>query len=944
MRKYLYAAILFCAVYARPCAAQMFPFSQRGSVQQTVAFTDIAIEYGRPTARGRALFGALVPWDSIWHPGADNATSIRFSHDVLLDGHALTAGTYSLWLIPRQRKAWTLIVNRSTNISHTPYPGAETDVMRLEITPDSSSYLETVSYSFPIVQRDEVVLRLQWGSVGIATRIKAPYRPETPDTVATISSTMTAALPARASSSPTGGASGSASRLERFTAWTQPTFPVAEYTARRARARTLLGPNDVLVVPSAEGTSGGETFRQLDDFEYLVGLELSRSTLVIDGQSGRSLLFMPRTDPRFENTARPNDFPGRPLLSDPALRALSGVDSVRSADELPAFLTGMSARHARVLTTTDRVGAAYTLMATLRMTKSVREIAALREAARITSVAIVRGASHVSPGVDERTLTGAFIADCMAHGAQRAAFAPIIKSGQNSLWPWRILGAHYDRRNRAMERGEMVIFDVGCERDHYVSDVGRTFPVGEHFSKRQRELVETVRAVSDAVIAAARPGATLAGLQRVATDAIPASAKPYMQAPLYFGHHIGLDAGDPALPDAVLGPGMVFTIEPWYYNHDEEVAAFVEDEILITATGSENLTAALPRSAEGLERMRQGRAADVADAAAGRVVTRDGVLSFSLDRGAAVVRTYDLLNGVEAAVTSVCSDATTAALSADDVSFVVHCGSGSRVQYVNTASYAVVARSAPLTKAIATRGVRTNVRRNEVLVLGTIHGEHRTSTKYSTTVLRQLLRAIRPDFVLTEIAPNRFDAAMSEFTRTGKITEARVVRFPEYVDVLIPLTKELRFTIVPTAGWSRPMDVYRTAALKRIEADPSRADEWRAYQQADRRADSLVALHGADNPYFINSTLYDSIQTDAHEPYNRLFNSELGPGGWDNINKAHFANIGRTLDQHRGEGRRFVITYGAGHKEWFMRELKKRDDIVIREVAPFLERIGAKHD
>ncbi len=184
MRKQLYAALVLAVVHAMPCHAQMFPFSQRGTVQQTVAFTDISIEYGRPTARGRALFGALVPWDSIWHPGADNATSIRFSHDVLIDGHALSAGAYSLWLIPRARKAWTLILNRATNISHTPYPGVDKDVMRLDITPDSSAYLEAVSYSFPIIQRDEVVLRLQWGSIGIATRIKAPYRPAAADTIA----------------------------------------------------------------------------------------------------------------------------------------------------------------------------------------------------------------------------------------------------------------------------------------------------------------------------------------------------------------------------------------------------------------------------------------------------------------------------------------------------------------------------------------------------------------------------------------------------------------------------------------------------------------------------------------------------------------------------------------------------------------------------------------
>lgn len=129
----------------------------------------------------------------------------------------------------------------------------------------------------------------------------------------------------------------------------------------------------------------------------------------------------------------------------------------------------------------------------------------------------------------ERTLTGAFTADCMTLGAQRDAFSPIIRSGPDSLWPWRILGAHYDRRNRTLRSGELVIFDVGCERDHYVSDVGRTFPVDSRFTPRQQELVQL--------------------------------ARKYMHT---------------------------------------------EDEVLITATGSENLTSRLPRDAIGLEALRQG--------------------------------------------------------------------------------------------------------------------------------------------------------------------------------------------------------------------------------------------------------------------------------------------------------------------------------------------------
>jgi Xaa-Pro aminopeptidase len=427
---------------------------------------------------------------------------------------------------------------------------------------------------------------------------------------------------------------------ERLADWTRPTFPAEEYATRRAAVVTRLKEDELLLVPSAEGTSAGETFRQDDDFEYLTGLEIPQSLLVIDGRARQSVLFVPKGDPRFDNPGRPNDFPGRPLQADSALRTLSAVDRVSLNSDLPAFLDSLVPRGARVLINlggrpsatpsgpamfgalspgptlaaylrTERptlaINDAYPLLAALRMVKSEREIAVMRRAAQITAAAIARGAARVGPGVAERTLTGAFVADCMAGGAQRAAFTPIIKSGPNSLWPWRILGAHYDRRNRVMAAGEMVIYDVGCELDHYVSDVGRTFPVSERFTLRQRELVDMVRRISDAVIAAAKPGTTMAGLQKTAAAAIPDGARPYMQAPLYFGHHLGLDSGDPFLATAPLMPGMILTIEPWYYNHLEAAAVFIEDEILITPTGRENLTAALPRDPDGLERLRQNR-------------------------------------------------------------------------------------------------------------------------------------------------------------------------------------------------------------------------------------------------------------------------------------------------------------------------------------------------
>jgi len=162
---------------AGPARAQGYPFSQRGSVTQMVAFTEISVTYGRPVARGRALFGALVPWDSVWHPGADSATRITFTHDVVLEGKPLRAGEYSLWLIPRATKPWTLIVSRAAHVFHKPYPGERFDVLRLDVTPEQVSPVESFAIYFPEVLRDEAVMRLHWGTTALALHIKAPFKP-----------------------------------------------------------------------------------------------------------------------------------------------------------------------------------------------------------------------------------------------------------------------------------------------------------------------------------------------------------------------------------------------------------------------------------------------------------------------------------------------------------------------------------------------------------------------------------------------------------------------------------------------------------------------------------------------------------------------------------------------------------------------------------------------
>ncbi len=394
-----------------------------------------------------------------------------------------------------------------------------------------------------------------------------------------------------------------------------------------------------MLVPSGDGVTHGTTYRQEDGFNYFVGLELPNSMLFLDADAGTSTLFLPDRDYRFDNPDRRNDFPGRPLGTDPSVVERAGTTDARSIDQLAEALTALEAEGRTVWVDLGRVGDvvprapglaggveppdalvlalnaahpgltlanAFPEVARLRMVKSPLEIAAMRAAADATAGAIAHAARSVRVGVDERRLEGAFEFACKEAGSQRLAFSSIIKSGENSLWPWRVLAAQYDRRNRALEDGDLVIFDVGCEVDYYGSDVGRTFPANGRFSPRQRQILEMVTGVADAIIEAVRPGTTLVELRYLAEAAIPAPERRRMQTGSFYGHHVGLAVGDPALLDAPLEPGMVFTVEPWYYNHEEGIAVFVEDQVLVTEEGAEVLTRALPRDPAGLERLVAG--------------------------------------------------------------------------------------------------------------------------------------------------------------------------------------------------------------------------------------------------------------------------------------------------------------------------------------------------
>jgi hypothetical protein len=150
----------------------------------------------------------------------------------------------------------------------------------------------------------------------------------------------------------------------------------------------------------------------------------------------------------------------------------------------------------------------------------------------------------------------------------------------------------------------------------------------------------------------------------------------------------------------------------------------------------------------------------------------------------------------------------------------------------------------------------------------------------------------------------------------------------------------MNFEIIPTAGWIKEMADFRNQKLKEISEDDSRIDDWNEYLTGEHLSDSLSKTLGSEeDPLFVNSPKYDEAVEVWAEPYNRLFNEELGLGGWDNINKAHYTNIVKAIENSKWKEKRLLITYGAGHKGWFLRELNKRNDVKIIDLESSLREL-----
>ena len=163
--------VLFAAFFL-PQLAQAQEQSEDGVLKQTITGTEITIEYSRPSVRGRVLFGELEKWGHVWTPGANMATTIKFSKDVKLNGTDIEAGNYSMWFHLVEAGPWELMLHPDTTKGHLPAPPMSEAYATIEISPEQKAdFTETLTWNVEHVRATGGILELQWGNTRVPIEI-----------------------------------------------------------------------------------------------------------------------------------------------------------------------------------------------------------------------------------------------------------------------------------------------------------------------------------------------------------------------------------------------------------------------------------------------------------------------------------------------------------------------------------------------------------------------------------------------------------------------------------------------------------------------------------------------------------------------------------------------------------------------------------------------------
>ncbi len=418
--------------------------------------------------------------------------------------------------------------------------------------------------------------------------------------------------------------------------------PNSVFAERRAKLIAAAGaPVVIFGYTGHEEANPSYVFMQEENFYYLTGHNEEGAAMLLVPESAaqkgwtgpREILYLPPRDLAQEKWNGPRMGP-----DDPAIKEKTGFADVEVFTKLHETLANLGRDFPEIYTelpgpheegyphaanwsnwikgavshvTLKDVSPA---VGTLRAIKSPGELALIQKAIDPSIDAHLAAIKMMHSGLYEYQVAARMVEIHDYAGCETEAYAPIVGSGINST----VL--HYNKLDRKIDSGEIVLMDVGGQYSGYASDITRTIPADGKFTPRQREIYEIVLGAQNAALAALKPGMMMGGqgsnsLQKIAMDYIDSHGKDKEGRTLgrYYihglSHHVGLNVHDPSGPPRPLEPGMVITIEPGIYIPEENIGVRIEDDVLITPTGYKLLTARLPRSPDEIEKiMAEGKA------------------------------------------------------------------------------------------------------------------------------------------------------------------------------------------------------------------------------------------------------------------------------------------------------------------------------------------------
>lgn len=435
---------------------------------------------------------------------------------------------------------------------------------------------------------------------------------------------------------------------------------VAVYHQRRQTVLDKIGADGIAIIFAApEQRRSNDTeypYRQDSYFHYLTGFPESDSALILSGHDHTTTLLCRHKDPDQEIW---NGF----RYGHEAAQEVFGFDKTDDISQLTQYLKNLLPGHrqlyaiwglypehdSKIITLWHEVnqlanhrsinGSSITpegfinlatILDPLRMIKDEHEQLLMRIAAEISAQAHIRAMQHTKPGKYEYQIEAEILHEFMSQGARYPSYNSIVASGKNACC------LHYISNNGQLNAADLLMIDAGAEYQMYAGDISRTFPVSGRFTSAQKEIYDIVLAVNQASIEAT---VKQANWQTISDNAIRMltqglidlgilhgsvdeniDKKHYRRFYMHgLGHWLGLDVhdvggrfdnnGQPVL----LQPGMVTTIEPGLYiaAADDIPKAFhnigirIEDNILVTETGNEILTASVPKTTSAIETIMQ---------------------------------------------------------------------------------------------------------------------------------------------------------------------------------------------------------------------------------------------------------------------------------------------------------------------------------------------------